>query len=453
MTDLFAMRVLRWSELDGQARDMLIARNAAGLPDAAFRDGIRHLVQDVRDRGDSAVLDALDRFDDCRLTAAELRVSAREFTEARAELAPHTRQAIQAAIANATHFNEEVLKHQGWTAEIAAGVRVGQRSTPVASAGLFVPGGKASYPSVLIHLGVPATVAGVPEISVAVPPLPGQGGKVDAAVLVVAEELGIRNVYRVNGPAGIAALAFGTETIAKALKIAGPGSPAVVCAQLEAQRSGVDVVVLGPTDSMVIADSSANPVHVAADVLNEAEHGTDSSSLLLTWDEEFLARVQREIGAQFDALPAQQRERAAAALGRNGGAVLVRDAEEASEVANLYAPEHLLVNTSSNPSIVERITNAGELLVGGSTPIGMANFTIGIPNSLPTGGLARTHSGVTAETFRKRMATAELSPSGFSVLAAHTIAFAEHEGFPAHAASTQVRLRVASLPTAEVPGR
>jgi histidinol dehydrogenase len=438
--DSFTMRVLRWHDLDDDARDALLSRGAAGLSDQALRSDIAKLVEDVRQRGDPALVEALERFDECVLTADELRVAPHEFTEAHAQLSPRLHEAIRIAIGNSTRFNEEILRRQDWTTEIADGITVGQRSTPVASAGLFVPGGKASYPSVLIHLGVPARVAGVPSICVAVPPRPGEGGRVDPAVLVVAEELGIRDVFRVNGPTGIAALAFGTATVPQVAKIAGPGSPAVVCAQREVLSRGIDVVVLGPSDSVVVADRSADPTHVAADLLNEAEHGADSSSLLVTWDDDYLELVQHELQLQFGALPAEHQARVTAALRRNGGAVLVRDAAEAAEVVNSYAPEHVLVNTRVNPQLISAIVNAGELLSGANTPISMANFTIGVPNSLPTGGMACSRGGVTAETFRKPTAIAELSRGGFESLAMPTITLAKHEGFPAHAASVQVRL-------------
>src|SRR6202021_2399830 len=176
--------------------------------------------------------------------------------------------------------------------------------TPPGSAGLVLPSGKGSYPSVLVQLGPPAIVAGVPEIAVVVPPVPGSPGEVDPAVLVVAAELGIREVSRSNGPAGVAALAFGTESVPRVRKIVGPGSPAVACAQVEVQRYGtVTNMLLGPSESLIIADDSADPALLAADLLNEAEHGPDSSSVLVTDSETLLAAVQQHVAAQLAALP------------------------------------------------------------------------------------------------------------------------------------------------------
>jgi len=283
---------------------------------------------------------------------------------------------------------------------------------------------------------VPAVVAGVPDIALLVPPQPGTNGEVDPAILVVCRMLGISRVYRANGPAGIAALGFGTHTISPVRKIVGPGSPAVTCAQVEMQRHGVaTMMLLGPTESLVIADDSADPVRLAADLLIEAEHGTDSSVVLVTTSQSLVDAVDAELERQVGALPEVRATAARASLGPNGGAVLVSSLEEAAEVANRYAPEHLqvAVGDAAVDSLVDTLVNAGEILIGQHTPFSAGNFLIGCPASLPTSGFAHVSSGITAEAFLKRTAVARANESALRDMSASIITLATHEGFPAHA--------------------
>jgi histidinol dehydrogenase len=283
-------------------------------------------------------------------------------------------------------------------------------------------------------------VAGVPKIAVVVPPLPGSAGEVDPAVLVVASELGIRDVFRSNGPAGVAALAFGTETVPKVRKVVGPGSPAVTCAQVEVQCYGTaTTMLLGPSESLVIADQSADARLLAADLLNEAEHGPDSQTLLVTPSESLLATVQGEVASQLAGLPEPRRSYAAAALGKNGGAILVESMAEAAEVANSYAPEHLQIAVRDPDDLLSRLVNAGEILVGQWTPFAAANFLIGCPASLPTSGFAKVNGGITAEAFRKRTAVARANQTALARMREPVTTLARHEGFPAHEAAVEIR--------------
>jgi histidinol dehydrogenase len=318
---------------------------------------------------------------------------------------------------------------------------VGEKVSPIASAGLFVPSGKGSYPSVLIQLATPAVVAGVPEITVAVPPVPGSPGTVDPAVLVAADELGIRSVFRCNGPAGIAAMAFGTATVPRAVKIVGPGSPPVTCAQVEVQRFGtVSVMLLGPSESLILADDSADPYLLAADLLNEAEHGPDSTSVFVTDSQALIDAVQVEVAKQLLDLPDNRAEYARAALGKNGGAVLTASVEESAEVANAFAPEHMQIAVRDEDHVLDLLVDAGEILIGQHTTVSMANFIIGCPAALPTSGYAKVSSGVTADAFRKRTAVAKSTPEALKRMSDTVIAFTRHEGFPAHEFAVTRRL-------------
>ena len=368
--------------------------------------------------------------------------------------------ALDDAIAHCRAFNEQLMERAGgWSFESEPGLQVGEKVTPIASAGLFVPSGKASYPSVAYQLGVPATVAGVPQVVLVVPPAPGGSGRVGGGgrragwaggsearstrrcSSCVASSAS-RTCSASDGPAGVAALGFGTESIPKVRKVVGPGSPAVACAQIEMQRHGVaTMMLLGPTESVVIADDSADPVRLAADLLIEAEHGTDSSVVLVTTSESLAARTDVELAGQLADLPAARADAARSSLGVNGGCVLVDHLDDAVAVANRYAPEHLQVAVGDGDvdRVVDGLINAGEILIGQHTPFSAANFVIGCPASLPTSGFAAVSSGITVEAFLKRTAIARATAEAITRMTPSIVALAEHEGFPAHAAAVRRR--------------
>jgi histidinol dehydrogenase len=435
------MRRQRWDEMDAAARHDLLARGLDDIFDPGLRASIGALIEDVRERGDAAVCDALARFDRIELRPEQLRVTDDELDSASVDGAVDA--AIDDAIEHLRAFNERQLERfDDWSFESEPGLTVGEKITPIASAGLFTPSGKASYPSVAYQLAVPAVVAGVPELTLVVPPVPGGSGEVDPAVLVVCRKLGVRRVFRVNGPAGVAALGFGTESIPKVRKVVGPGSPAVTIAQVEMQRHGVaTMMLLGPTESVIVADGTADPMRLAADLLVEAEHGTDTSVVLVTTDEGLADATDAELGRQLADLPEVRATAARAALGPNGGCVLVDTLDDAVEVANRYAPEHLQVAVADDAvdRVVEALVNAGEILIGQHTPFSAANFVIGCPASLPTSGFAHVSSGITAATFLKRTAVARADARAIGRMAGSVVALADHEGFPAHAAALRRR--------------
>lgn len=443
------MRVLRWGTLDENGRRPIIERPAGmRMFDPDLRDAVVAIVEDVRERGDAAVLDALARFDGCTVAPGAIRVGEDEFADARQAVSSELIRAIREAIDHCTRFNERVLEGADWRVELEPGLMVGEQSSPVASAGLFVPSGKASYPSVLVQLGSPAVVAGVPEIVVVVPPVPGSDGRVDPAVLIAADELGLRTVLRANGPAGVAALAFGTESFPRVLKVVGPGSPPVACAQIEVQRYGCTTqMLLGPSESLILADSSADPYLLAADLLNEAEHGPDSASVLVTDDVHLVDAAQEHLERQLARLPEPRRSYAAAALGVNGGAIIVSDLQEGIDVANAYAPEHMQLVVDDEERALADLHHAGEILIGQWTPISAANYVIGVPAALPTGRFARVTSGVTAQAFTKKTSIAKADQAALMRLAPTVLALAEHEVFPAHAAAVRARFESSDRPT------
>ena len=427
--------------MDEAARRALCSRGLEAIFDADLKAAIGRIIDDVRSGGDEAVCRALHEFDHVSVEPHQLRATADEITGA--EVSLEVERAIDDAIVHLTAFNSQLMARAAdWSFESEPGLSVGEKITPITSAGLFVPSGKASYPSVAYQLGVPATVAGVPQLALVVPPMPDGGARIDPAVLVVCRKLGIDDVFRVNGPAGVAALGFGTESIPQVRKIVGPGSPPVACAQVEMQRYGVaTMMILGPTESLVIADESADPRFVAADLLNEAEHGTDSAVVLVTPSTRLRDSVEHQLQLQIDDLPAARAEAARAALGVNGGCVIVTDLAEAAAVANRWAPEHLqvAVDPASEAELLELLVNAGEILIGQNTLFSAGNFVIGCPASLPTGGFAHVSSGITADAFLKRTAVARADAGALQRMTPTIVAMSNHEGFAAHANAALIR--------------
>jgi histidinol dehydrogenase len=437
------LTIRRWADLAAAERERLLARSTAAVFDPTLMDAVESIFRDVRDRGDAAVLEATGRFDGVTLTADRLVVPESEIRAARRSIAPSLLAGIREAIANSRRFNEAQLAATAgdWEREVRPGVRVGERFAPIPSVGLFVPTGKASYPSVLCQIGTPAAVAGVPEIAVLVPPMPGSAdGEVDPATLAVAAELGLSRVFRANGPAGIAALTFGTEMFPRVLKIVGPGSPAVAAAQVLAQRYGTATQLLcGPSESLLIADGSADPWRLGLDLLNEAEHGPDSAATLVTDSEALAQAVDAAVQKQIVQLPGTRADAARTALSDLGGVILVDTMVEAVAFASEYAAEHVQIATRDPEATLADLRYAGEALLGQDTPIGASSYTIGIPATLPTGRYARLNGGVTARTFLTATSTARLTAESLAGLAEPTLALADHEGFPAHANAFRLR--------------
>lgn len=431
---------MQWQTMTADEREQVRSRAGSSVDSSELRASIAALVDDVRVRGDVALCEALARFDGVEVEPEGLAVTPDEFAQAQAAVDPDLAAAIRTMVANIRGFNEALHeRRQSWTTELAPGHVVGEKVGPIASAAAFCPSGKASYPSVLAQVATGAVVAGVPDLIAIVPPVPGGTGGVDAAVLAVAGELGLDRVFRVNGPAGIAAAAFGTDQIPAVGKIVGPGSPPVALAQLEVRRHGIDSVMLGPSESLIIADDAVDIELLAADLLNEAEHGTDGTVLLVTPAAGLLDAVDAAMARQAAGLPAERREATEASLGVNGGAIVVRDLDEAFEVSNWFAPEHLQLAVADHAAAVDAIEHAGEILIGQTTPLSAGNFCLGAPAALPTGGFARQSGGISVETFLKATSIGSLTPDALATIAPSVITLANVEGFPAHANAIHLR--------------
>jgi histidinol dehydrogenase len=431
--------IRRLAHLGAGERNRLVRRSLDQIFAPELWASVRSLYEDVAAAGDGALCAALQRFDGVEAQPGELRVSDHELDTAGAALSPQLRDALDGMIVALRRYNERVVRDADWREELSPGIVVGERAKPIASAALYVPSGKGSFPSVMAHLGVPAVVAGVPEVVVLCPPLRATG-RVDPASLYVAVQLGLRGVWRVNGPSGIAGAVLGTASIPRVRKVVGPGSPAVTVAQLLAAEHGVATNMLqGPSESLIIADDSADPRLLALDLLTEAEHGDDSAATLLTWSPGLADTVAEAIEPLLAALPEPQGGHAAAVLGNLGGILICRDEEEACAFANEYAAEHLQIATADPDATLARIDYAAEILIGQTTPMAAANFTIGVPNTLPSGGYAAVSSGVTARTFLATSSLAQLSAEGLAAVGPPARVIAEYEQFPAHAHALEAR--------------
>lgn len=423
----------RWADLDPVERGRLLRRDDPGT----FLDTVRPLVEAVRTRGDAAVARLTEEFDGVHLPPERFRVPEEELAAAGSALPGPVRQALERSVERVRAFHRRQQVAPVPLSEVEPGVWVGEQVRPVDSVGLYVPRGKGAFPSVMVMLGVPATVAGVPRIVVATPP--GPGGAVDPATLHVAHLLGIREVYRVGGVQAVAALAYGTETIPRVHKIVGPGSTYVTAAKRLLQGLVDTGLPAGASEALVLADGSADPRVAALDFLNEAEHGPDSSVYLVTPSQELANRVLAELPGLVARLPAWRREFVETVLTRHGGIVVTPDLAAAVEFANAYAPEHVVLLVKEPWPLLEQIRNAGEVVIGPHASLAMANYGVGPNHVLPTGGFAHAFSPLSIRDFLKVTSVVYATRGGAARVHPDTLALAEYEGFAAHALAVRER--------------
>lgn len=395
------------------------------------------VIKRVREEGDKALLDYTIKFDGISLEGKSLRVTEKEIAEAFDNLDNPTRDTLQYAAANIKKFHREQLPPEMWLKEIDGGLLAGEKVTPISDVCLYVPRGKGSFPSVMLMLGIPAVIAGVPRIVVCTPP--GAGGEVDALTLAAAHLAGIGEIYRIGGMQAIAAVAYGTESIPRCRKVVGPGN-AYVNAAKRLLYGVLDVgLPAGPSEAIILADEHADPRIVALDLLIEAEHGPDSSSLLVTHSRELAEAVARLMPEMLAKLPEEKRRFVETVFNNYGGVVLTATLEESIRFVNDFAPEHLEILTADPFSVLPQIKNAGEILLGAFTPITLCNFLLGPNAILPTGSFAKTFSGVSVHDFLKRSSFGYVTPEGFDRVREAAVRFAEAEGFWAHAMAVRER--------------
>lgn len=402
--------------------------------DLTAAEAVDTIVAAVRNEGNTAVLHYSQAIDGVELNDQSMEVCSAEFAAAYRQADAQIVEDIKLAVENVRRFHAEQMP-KSWLTYRSHGSMLGQNCIPLERVGIYVPGGTASYPSSVIMNAVPAAVAGVTDIIMAVPP--SKDGSVNPYVLVAAQEAGVTRVFKMGGAQAIAALAFGTETVPKVDKITGPGNIFVTLAK-KAVYGYCDIDMLaGPSEILIVADSCADPRYVAADMLSQAEHDVLASSIVITDSPELAAAVELEVSRQLEKLTRQ--EIAAAALARNGLIILANDLEEAIELANVSAPEHLEILTSDPFRWVPFVKNAGAIFLGPFSPEPLGDYFAGPNHVLPTGGTARFYSVLNVETFMKRTSLIAYTAEALQAVSGSVIRLAEAEGLQAHAEAIKIR--------------
>ena len=401
---------------------------------ADVADTVRAIIEDVRRRGDEALHDYTTRFDGFDSRSAGLRITAEEIAQAKARIDPEVLEALALAAERIRAYHERQMPDDElWTDAI--GARLGHKWTPVSAAGLYVPGGLAAYPSSVLMNAIPAKVAGVDRLAMAVPT---PKGAVNDLVLAAADLAGVDEVWRIGGAQAIAALAYGTESIAPVDIIVGPGNAFVAEAKRQVfGQVGIDMIA-GPSEVLIIADGSADPAWLAADLLAQAEHDEKAQSILITPDAGLAREVLDAVTAQLADLP--KRDIAGKSWQDHGAVIVVRDLDEAVALANRVAPEHLELEVAEPEALLADIRNAGAIFLGGYTPEAVGDYVAGPNHVLPTSGSARFSSGLNVLQFMKRTTILGCSREALNAIGPAAVKLAEAEGLEAHARSVRMRL-------------
>ena len=395
---------------------------------------VRGIIADVRSRGDAALVELTNKFDHAGVTAQTLRVTPEEITAAGAEVTDEQKTALDTAAARIEAYHRRQLPADDSFTD-ATGATLGWRWTAMDSAGLYVPGGTASYPSSVMMNAIPARVAGVKRIVMVTP---ASGGKLNPLVLEAARRAGVSEIYRIGGAQAIAALAFGTAGIAAVDKIVGPGNAFVAAAKREVfGRVGIDSVA-GPSEILVIADGKNNPEWIAADLLSQAEHDASSQSILITDDADFADKVAKAAERALETLP--RKDIAGKSWNDYGAIILVAKLEDAAALSDRIAPEHLEIATENPGALLDKVRHAGAIFLGRHTPEAMGDYIAGPNHVLPTARTARFSSGLSVLDFMKRSTLLSLDARSIAALGPDAITLAEAEGLEAHARSIAARL-------------
>jgi histidinol dehydrogenase len=420
----------RLSELSRAEERLLLERRP--LPDSTLVQQVRELIQEVRSEGDAALRRLARRYDGVELV--DLEVPRQRWEAALASLAEDVRSALERALHNIAAFHRRQLP-QPFELLVEPGVKVGRRYEPLVSVGAYVPGGRAAYPTSLLMTVVPARVAGVDQVVVCSPPLPS--GQPAASVLAACALAGVDKVFAVGGAGAVAALAYGTESVPRVDAIVGPGNSYVTEAKRQlAAEVAVDCPA-GPSELLIVADESAAPELVALEMLAQAEHDPEAAVALVTTAPQLAAAVRAELGAR---LPGEERsEIIAASLAARGAVLVAETLDEALAFAQRYAPEHLLLLTAEPRRDLERVRSSGAVFLGSASSVVFGDYLSGANHVLPTGGLARSFSGLSVAAYLREVNYQELTPEGAAALAADTALLAEVEALPAHARAARAR--------------
>lgn len=396
-------------------------------------DTVRSVIDRVKEEGDRAVLDYEEKFD--KVVLASLAVSEEEQQEAENLVSEDLKAAIRLAKQNIETFHA-AQRFEGKIVQTQPGVTCWQKAVAIEKVGLYIPGGTAPLFSTVLMLAVPARIAGCKEIVLCTPP--GRDGKVHPAVLFAAKVAGVNRIFKAGGIQAIAAMAYGTESVPKVYKIFGPGNQYVTAAkQLVSLRDVAIDMPAGPSEVEVLADETANPIFVAADLLSQAEHGVDSQAILITTSVELQQAVKVEVERQLALLP--RKEIAEKSLA-NSKLIVVDSMTEAIELTNAYAPEHLIIETEDYLSVAERIVNAGSVFLGSLTPESAGDYASGTNHTLPTNGYAKAYSGVSLDSFIRKITFQEIKPEGLNIIGPAIELMAANEQLDAHKNAVSVRL-------------
>ncbi len=397
-------------------------------------DTVQKILDEVRASGDKAVMKFTKQFDKVELT--HLEVTKEEMLEAELLVSSNLKQAIEMARRNIWKFHSEQQQDLP-EIQTSPGVFCWQKAIAIQKVGLYVPGGTAPLFSTVLMLGIPAQIAECKEVVLCTPP--NKEGKIHPAVLYAAKVAGIHRIFKIGGTQAIAAMAYGTETVPKVFKIFGPGNQYVTAAkQLVSLRDVAIDMPAGPSEVEVIADDTANPAFVAADLLSQAEHGVDSQSILITVSEKLVDLVLEQVKLQLDKLP--RKELAQKSL-KNSKIIVVKTLEEAVEMTNEYAPEHLIISTRYYMGVAANIVNAGSVFLGNYTPESAGDYASGTNHTLPTNGYAKAYSGVNLDSFIRKVTFQQITQEGLTNLSNAIILMAESEELQAHSNAVKVRLQ------------
>lgn len=398
-----------------------------------IRPAVQEIIGKVRTEGDRALYEYEEKFDKVKL--ASLIVTPEEFDEAGKALESGLKEAILRALENIRAFHA-AQKFESKKVETVPGVTCWQKAVPIEKVGLYIPGGTAPLFSTVLMLATPAQIAGCKEIILCSPP--NTEGKIHPAILFAAQAAGVKKVFKAGGVQAIAAMAYGTESVPKVYKIFGPGNQYVTVAKQEVSLRDVAIdMPAGPSEVAVLADETANPVFVASDLLSQAEHGVDSQAVLITTSETLLRETQAEVERQLAALPRKAITEKSLESSR---LILVKDLNEALDMVNEYAPEHLIIETKDYQDIAERIINAGSVFLGPYAPESAGDYASGTNHTLPTNGYAKAYSGVSLDSFIRKITFQEITREGIRTLGPTIQVMAENEHLDAHKNAVTVRL-------------
>lgn len=426
------LKTYTYASLDEATIQQLIARNTDPAND--IQQSVAAIIDAVRTNGDAALISYAEKFDG--VTLDKLSLEADEIAAIAASIGREQQRALEIAFANIHRFHERQLRKERMV-ETMPGVKCWREVRPIEKVGLYIPGGSAVLPSTLLMLGVPSRIAGCKEIVVCSPPQ--ADGKINGYVAYCLQLLNIERIYLTGGAQAVAAMAYGTASIPKVDKIFGPGNQYVTMAKsLVQSMTNVSIdMPAGPSEVLVIADQSSNPDYVAADLLAQAEHGPDSQAVLVSTDTTLVERVQRALEEQLLQLPRAGIAQKALA---NSYAVLCSDVNDALTFSNRYAPEHLIIETDDWEPLIRKISNAGSVFLGHLTPESAGDYASGTNHTLPTSGYARSYSGVSVDSFVKKITFQHISAEGLRNVGPTVEVLADLEGLQAHKAAVSIRL-------------